>query len=170
MLKINCCNFSPDENQAFVASGHTAFSREAGAAQARVVLVLGLLLVGWQGGQAWVIHVLGIVLAAQVPVLGLLLVKDKPPCPCRVITRISRRCPCSSPHWMSTKVHLAAQLTWKTTRVEMLHKKTFAFHNFSAQTLQDWPLKSKLSGNYIRESSCRKKNCHRHSFHLFFHY
>ena len=37
---------SSDENQAYVASGRTAFSRHAAAAQARVILVLGLLLVG----------------------------------------------------------------------------------------------------------------------------
>ena len=39
-----------DENQAFVASGHTAFSRQEGAAQARVLLVLAFLIGGWQGG------------------------------------------------------------------------------------------------------------------------
>ena len=66
-----------DENQAFVASGHTAFSRQTGAAQARVILVLGILLVGWQGGQVRVIQVLGLVLAAQVQALALLLVGQR---------------------------------------------------------------------------------------------
>ena len=55
--------------------------------------------------------------------------------PCRVITRRSPspRCPCSCPQWMSTKVHLAARLIWKTTRVDVLHNKTFVVHIFSAQ-------------------------------------
>ena len=33
-----------------MASGHTAFSRQEGAAQARVLLVLAFLIGGWQGG------------------------------------------------------------------------------------------------------------------------